>query len=307
MHKFGVGASTDVGPRLSYSLDRRWVNKKGHTFGWDTAVSPVTRSLSTRYGIPRGDGGKSRLDLQTGYLYEKSDSNETATFKAAATLTKSIGQNWNRAWSLEYLTETYTAGDDESFSEMLLPGIRWHKVRADNAVFPRDGWRLNARIRTAFDALLSDTDLFQATLKFKSIVPAGKGRLIGRLDAGVSSVSDFDSLPASLRFFAGGDGSIRGFDYESLGPEDSDGDVVGGKHLLVGSIEYEHPITRKWGVAVFTDYGNAFDDLQDSDFNMGAGIGVRWHSPLGPIRVDVAKGIVPEHGVRLHLSMGTDL
>lgn len=307
LHQFGIGASTDVGPRLSYSLDRRWVNDKGHTFGWDTSLSPATRNLTTRYGIPKGDAGKSRVDLQTGYLYEKSDSNETATFKMAATQTEIIGENWGRSYSLEYLTETYTTSGEEDVSEMLLPGIRWYKMRADNHLFPRDGWRLNARIRTALDAMLSDTDLFQVTLSFKSITPAGRGRLIGRIDAGISSVSEFDRLPASLRFFAGGDGTIRGYNYEELGPTDADGDVIGGRHLLVVSVEYEHPITDRWGVAIFVDYGNAFNDIKDTDFFRGAGIGARWHSPLGPIRLDIAQGIDAGSSTQLHLSMGTDL
>ncbi|HAI23845.1 MAG TPA: outer membrane protein assembly factor, partial [Alcanivorax sp.] len=119
--------------------------------------------------------------------------------------------------------------------------------------------------------------------------------------------SDVTELPASIRFFAGGDASVRGFAYESLGPLDNDGEVIGGRHLLVGSLEYDHPISEQWSLAVFTDAGNAFNNFDDYEIRHSAGFGVRWRSPLGPIRVDFARGIEEGREWRLHLSMGPDL
>jgi translocation and assembly module TamA len=110
-----------------------------------------------------------------------------------------------------------------------------------------------------------------------------------------------------VRFFAGGDNSIRGYQFRSLGPIDMDGDVIGGNRLLVGSVEYEHPVKPRWSVATFYDVGNAF---RDSDFHAvaGAGIGARWQSPLGPIRLDLAKPLDgPDSGMRYHISFGPDL
>lgn len=308
MHRFGIGASTDVGPRISYSLDRRWVNQRGHTWAWDTALSPVTRTLTTRYGIPKGDAGQTRLDFQAGYLYERSDSNETDTLKTVMNKTTLIGKNWTRSLALEFIQETFrTDGEAETQSKMLLPGIRWYKMRADDPLYPRNGWRLNARIRGAFEGILADTDLTQVNLGYKSIIPLGRGRVLARTQLAFSDVDQFSKLPASLRFFAGGDNSIRGFDYESLGPKDDDGNVIGGKHLAIGSLEYEHPISAKWGIATFIDHGNAFNELNEVDWRTGAGLGARWHSPLGPIRLDIAHDIEADNGLRIHLSMGTDL
>ena len=124
---------------------------------------------------------------------------------------------------------------------------------------------------------------------------------------GTTTTPDFEQLPASIRFFAGGSQSVRGYAYESLGPTDEDGDVVGGRHLLTGSIEFEHYFNDRWGVAAFIDAGNAIDDFND-DLEEGVGFGMRWKSPVGPVRVDIANAISSdEKDWRLHISIGPDL
>jgi translocation and assembly module TamA len=108
-----------------------------------------------------------------------------------------------------------------------------------------------------------------------------------------------------MRFYAGGDKSIRGFDYQEIGVSEG-GEIVGGKYLAVASAEFEHMFTPVWGAAVFIDAGDAFDE--DFVVHYGIGAGLRWRSPVGPVRVDIAHGFEqPEEGVRLHISIGPDL
>jgi len=114
-------------------------------------------------------------------------------------------------------------------------------------------------------------------------------------------------LPVSVRFFAGGDNSVRGYGYEELGPTNDEGDVVGGRHLLTGSVEYNHPVVGRWSLAAFMDAGNAFDTFNDYEVFRGVGTGVRWRSPIGPIRVDVARPVDEPGNFRLHISMGAVL
>jgi len=96
-------------------------------------------------------------------------------------------------------------------------------------------------------------------------------------------------------------------DLEDLGPENADGQVVGGTRLLIGSVEYEVPIRPSWGLAFFADSGNAFDE-QGFDAKTGVGAGVRWHSPVGPIRFDVGFPLddAPD-SFQIHISLGPDL
>ena len=132
-------------------------------------------------------------------------------------------------------------------------------------------------------------------------------RLIGRGTLGATLVDSIDDLPPSLRFYAGGDQSIRGFDYKELGTRDSSGTVVGGRYLVVGSAELERIINERWSLATFFDVGNAMDDPK-VDFEQGAGFGLRFRLPFGQVRLDLASAISDEnHPVRLHLSVGGDL
>ena len=163
------------------------------------------------------------------------------------------------------------------------------------------------------ETLGSSVSFVQLYGRAKYIHPLGKGRLLLRAEAGMTEVDELTSLPASVRFFAGGDASVRGYDYESLGPKEDievDGEivseVVGGNNLLVTSIEYDYLVRPKWAIAAFYDQGNAGNDF-DFDFARSVGLGVRWISPIGPVRIDVAKALDEGRGWALHLSMGPDL
>ena len=110
-----------------------------------------------------------------------------------------------------------------------------------------------------------------------------------------------------MRFFAGGDESVRGYGYRELGPVDESGHVIGGKYLLTGSIEYQHPVKDKIAVALFMDAGNAFNDWE-TDLKYSAGIGVRWKTPVGRLKADIA---VPndqsKDDFRIHISFGVEI
>ncbi len=101
---------------------------------------------------------------------------------------------------------------------------------------------------------------------------------------------------------------MRGFRYQSLGTKDEEGNVIGGEALLVASLEYEYRFRPKWGIAAFYDTGNAFHDFSGLSLAQGAGVGIRWLSPIGPVRADVAYGLSdPNHPIVFHLNIGPDL
>ncbi|HXV14772.1 MAG TPA: BamA/TamA family outer membrane protein, partial [Candidatus Krumholzibacteria bacterium] len=116
----------------------------------------------------------------------------------------------------------------------------------------------------------------------------------------------FRELPPTIRFFAGGDNSVRGYDYQSLGPLDDAGYVIGGRLLLTTSAEIQVPIKGKFGLAGFYDAGNAFAHAGEGTMEQGVGSGLRWQSPVGPIRLDLAYAIHHDSW-QVHFTMGPDL
>jgi translocation and assembly module TamA len=191
---------------------------------------------------------------------------------------------------------------------LLIAGANWRKLVTDDPLFTHNGWKVNIDLQAAHDAALSDTSVARMRVYGKyihSLTPSD--RLIVRGDGGAMLVSDFDRLPPLLRFFAGGDVSVRGFDFEELGPKNAGGQVIGGRYLAVGGVEYEHYFLEKWGAAVFADVGNAFDKFGE-DMAYGFGAGARWKSPVGLVRADVAMGFFDgANTFRLHLVLGPDL
>jgi translocation and assembly module TamA len=217
---------------------------------------------------------------------------------------------WLKISSLRYLRENFDFnGTPQQTVGLLIPSLNWTYVKADDRLRPSDGGRLNLVLQGAYEPLLSDVSFLQAMALGKWIKRlSAKNRLILRGDAAMTWTSDFEKLPASLRFYAGGDNSVRGYKLDNIGPKNAQGNVIGGKNLLVGSLEYEHRVLEKWSIAGFVDSGDAFDQ-GNPKFKTGVGFGLRWLSPVGPVRVDLASGLSrpPGDTVRLHLTIGPDL
>jgi translocation and assembly module TamA len=182
-------------------------------------------------------------------------------------------------------------------------------VRADDRIDTTNGDRLRFTLQGTAKNPLSEATFVQGLADAKAIhTLGGRNRLIGRAQVGYTATNDFRILPPRFRFFAGGDQSVRGYRYQSLGPKDEEGNVIGGEALLVASLEYEYRFRPKWGVAVFYDTGNAFHNFSSGSLAQGAGFGVRWRSPIGPVRADIAWGISdPNHPIVFHLNIGPDL
>jgi len=305
--RVGVGYGTDTGPRIAADWDNRYLNRRGHGAEARLRLSPVLSTLAGNYLVPFFRGENVELGLTALLSHEDTDTSESNLMQTGVRrLTSRWG--WNETLSLNYRYEDFEVGSVKDTSHLLMPGIGYWKAVADDLIYPRKGWRLSMDLRTAVDGFVSDTTFLQGLLRAKYIFPvADVGRFIARADFGGTLVSDVQDLPATLRFFAGGDNSVRGFDYESLGPKDSNGEVTGGRYLAVGSAEYEHQVKGNWSVAVFSDFGNAFDEFGDA-FEYSVGTGVRWRSPVGLVRVDVAAGISDDDlPIRLHLVIGPDL
>ncbi len=304
----GVGFSTDIGPRASLRYDNRFVNTRGHRFESALSLSPVLSGLSADYAIPGVDPRRETFSFGAQLAHEDNDSarSDSATLTARQTMARG---DWTYSRFIELLYENSQIGQEEADATLLMAGVALDRAVADDLLKTRRGYRIALEARAAHDALLSSTSLLRFHAKLKGIYRFGDaGRLTVRGDAGLSLVDDFDELPASLRFFAGGDESVRGYAYKALGPVDDDGEPRGGKHLLSTSLEYEHPVVGdEWWVAGFIDAGNAFDS-DDIALRYGYGLGLRWYSPVGRVRFDLAfPDDTSDDDWRIHFGLGADL
>ena len=306
-YSFGLGYGTDTGARTSFSWEMPLINNRGHRVRSELDVSEIGYSASVHYAIPVLNPRTDRLIYSAGQVNEKTDTSESTVQTIGVSLNKSRGE-WRESISLEYQEEDFSVADVSEVSRLLIPGISWSRTWGRGLIYTLDGVRFDLGLQGASAQLASDIDFFQMQGGIKAIHALGeKNRLIARGRLGSTWTEAFDSLPSSVRYFAGGAQSVRGYAYQSLGPVDDSGDIEGGKHLMVGSIEFEHSFSERWGMAVFYDGGNAINSLGD-DLERGAGFGWRWKSPVGPVRIDFASAISqPSDPWRIHINIGPDL
>lgn len=303
----GVGVATDIGPRVRVDYQDRYFNRRGHTIGGQIVASPVRQLLDLNYTMPMQKPATESLRFSAGFLAEDNDTFKQKTSMFGATYSFINSFNWRQKYFTNYQHDDYRINNQDEVSDLLIGGINLERTQADDALYPEKGWRVFAQLRGASSDILSTKSFAQFYLSGKLINKFGPGRLLLKLEAGTTLVDDIAELPVSIQYFAGGDQSVRGYKYQSLGPRNKDGEVEGGKHLLVASIEYDFAVWEDWKLAFFVDAGNAFNEFKDYELKKSAGIGIRWLSPIGPIRADLASALDNDNRLRLHITMGPDL
>ncbi|WP_209320148.1 autotransporter assembly complex protein TamA [Stutzerimonas chloritidismutans] len=307
---FGLGYSTDVGPRVRLDWTRHWVKPQGHSYGAEAELSAPRQNVGFWYDIPLDPPLTDKLRFVGGYQYEEIAGTDSLSrlLKVGPEWHSQLPSGWLRVLSLKWQHEEYRLGDDSGTSTLLMPGVAYSYLRSDNRIDPSRGYRLQFEVAAAKAGVLSDADLVHANVQLRGLTTlAQRHRFLGRVQLGGNWTDEYVNVPPSLRYFAGGDQSVRGYDYQSLSPTNSDGDKIGGRYQFAVSAEYQYSIAEKWRVATFVDQGNAFNSLEIPTLKSAVGVGVRWVSPVGPIRVDVAHPLDGDGGVRLHFSMGPEL
>ena len=310
---------TDTGAGIRLGLERRWVNSRGHKWKNELVLAQRLKTLSTLYTIPLPGSNERSLNFGANFRDADTVTSQSRTLELVGNETE-LWHGWTRTVGAHALIGTFTVGKrgnepdnapgiEHGRSKLVFGEVSLSKKHGDNPTFVRHGWSLSVYARSTAGALLSSTRFSQLAADAKWIDAfTRRDRLILRASAGITSTGDFSALPPQLRFFAGGDRSVRGYGYQAIGPRNSFDRVIGGRNLLVASTEVEHYFTRNWGMAAFVDAGNAFDGT-DYRPRIGAGLGVRWLSPVGMIRVDVGTPIRDDHahGIQLHVVIGPDL
>lgn len=308
-HQFevGIGYATDVGPRLRFSWHQPWINRYGHSLNHDLYLSAPEQRFTGVYNIPLEDPLRDSYRLQ--YGIRNIDDSDTQSLEAGVELGRrwQFENDWVQTIYFRTTYEDFTQGGEADEVWLFYPGIQWSRTRTNPQRFPLWGDRQQLSLEYSDTVWGSDAKFTRLTGDTEWIrTIANDNRFSARLSIGAIETDDFSKLPPSLRFFAGGDRSVRGYSYESLSPRNAEGRLRGGQQMLTSSLEYQRRVKDNWWGATFIDVGDAFDDWGPNDLKTGAGVGVRWISPVGPIRLDVAHPFDDEDAFRLHFSIGPE-
>jgi len=307
----GVGYSTDVGPRVKATWRRPWINSYGHSFSASANVSAPEQQLDFSYKIPLLKAPIEQYYLLQGGL-KRTDLNDTkansATLGGSRYWESSSG--WQRAINLRWSLDNFTQANVSNNTMLIYPGVSINRTRSRGGLMPTWGDSQRYSVDVSDTTWGSDIDfvIMQAQNVWIRTL-AEKHRFVVRGNLGWIETHDFDRVPPDLRFFAGGDRSIRGYKYKDISPRDDDGKLLGASKLATGSLEYQYNITGRWWSAVFIDSGEAVNNIKQSDFKTGAGFGVRWQSPVGPVKLDIARPIGDDQhrNIQFYIGLGPEL
>jgi translocation and assembly module TamA len=313
----GVSFGSESGAGVRGGVERRYVNRRGHKLNTQVDYAQKRKSLLTSYRIPAFrwlDGWyavtATAYDEQTDYI-------DLRNYKLIGSRSGEVSENLTLVASLNAIRERwrFSSGDGYDGAQyetatLYYPQLVADYVNVDDRLFPRRGYSGSATLRAGMSGAGADASFTQLHLLARAYFPVGQNnRLIARAEAGTTWTGDLVAIPPSLRYFAGGDRSIRGYAFREVGPRTPAPDryALGAKNVVVASAEYEHYFgSGPWGAAVFVDTGSAYDDKVE--LKTGVGFGLRWKSPVGPVRVDIAHGLNdPDSQFQLYLNIGADL
>lgn len=303
----GIGYGTDTGARFALRYRDLNVFSRGHEFNSNLFISERLQGLAANYIFP--DSANIRSYTSAQFNIQREDAETYINSYVALELARTISFSKARQASvyIRFQQESYTIGDQDDTSRYVLPGIRFSDNYYDNLLRPTRGFRYALDLRGTNTALGSTTQLLQLIAEASHVLTLPwRLSLLTGAKTGITFFSDpLDDLPPSLRFFAGGDQSVRGYAYQSLGPCDSSGEVVGGKHMFAGHIDLQRAILEDWAVSLFYNAGNAFNSATDITLYQAVGAGIHYFTPVGALNLFVARQIAKDDPqFRIHFTVG---
>jgi translocation and assembly module TamA len=298
----GVGASTDTGARVQAAWLHRDILDRGLRLKLDVKLNATQQSGSAELAWPRNPSGYvNSVGLQL--KKEDIEGQETRATVLAGKRSRTRGQV-ETTLSLQYQTEEQRIANVLSASnQALTANYAWTQRTVGRAIYPRRGHVLTLQGGGAAKFLLSDTTFVRLYGRHTQYFRIGEnGRLLLRGEFGSVLADGRDGIPTDFLFRAGGDNSVRGYAYQSLG-RTLTGAVESVRYLATGSVEYNYFFNRDWGMALFVDAGDAADSPGGLSPVFGYGLGARYRSPVGPVNLDLAYGEATNE-FRLHFSLG---
>ncbi|WP_446566240.1 autotransporter assembly complex protein TamA [Vibrio celticus] len=301
----GGGYSSDLGLRASLNWTKPWYNARGHSFEAQAYASKPEQSILLGYKIPT----QNVLTDYYGIQFESKhvDYRDTSSFLNDLSFEKhwQLDSDWQSTMHVRYLQENYRQASENNESQLLLPGVTF-------SLLDRKNEQLEVKHRHVYSLEYSDPNFFSDSrllrIEGNSVLSwdiSEKHKFHFRSNVGINVADTLSDIPSSLRFFAGGDGNLRGYGYESISPRDENGDLTGARYMFTAGLEYQYQVYRQLWLGAFYDVGDAFND--NVDWKSGTGLSLIWNSKYVPVKVDFAYGLHAPQGdqFRIHFSLGT--
>lgn len=308
----GIGYSTDVGPRLQFGWTKPWINNRGHSFNLNLYASAPKQTLEAVYKMPLL---KNPLlyyyEFSTGYEREKTNDTQTSAATLATLRYWNRPTGWQYALGLRIRYDSFIQADQTDKTFLVYPTGSISRTRLKGGLFPT--WGDSQRLTIDFGQKLWMSDANFLKLQASSAwirTFAENHRFLLRGEIGWLNTKNIDKIPPALRFFAGGDRSIRGYGYKKIAPKNAQGKLVGGSRLAVANLEYQYQVYEDWWLATFADTGLAANKFATTELRYGAGVGVRWASPIGAIKLDIATPIKDKDkskNIQFYIGLGSEL
>ncbi|MGO3127075.1 MAG: autotransporter assembly complex protein TamA [Luteimonas sp.] len=324
----GLSYGTDSGAGIRLGVERRYVNMRGHKALAQIDYAQRRKTATVQYRIPAFawfDGWYTAslqfADEQTDYIDSRrvelvgSRNGQYNEFLNLIASFHVLRERWGYAPEEDPDTpngETDFSGVQYRYATFAYPSLRAEYIDVDDRLFPTEGIGGSVMLRGGVEGAGSDATFSQIHARASWFRGIGESnRLIVRGELGHTFTNTLVGMPPSLRFYAGGDRSIRGYDWREVGPrlpatDDRRAYALGAKNVVTASVEFERYFTDTIGAAVFVDSGDAFDGTSP-EWRTGVGIGVRYKSPVGPLKFDIARGLDnPDSSFTIGLSIGAE-
>lgn len=306
-YTIAAGYGTDTQQRGRLSWDRRLINRAGHSAKLELIGSAIGHEASLRYVIPVRDVALEKLEFTATNAQEEFADVISYRNELKTGFTQVLG-SWQRVMFVKFTNEKSVYTDRESKSFLVIPGVSYATLPSYILGQAQRSYSLYTEIKGSPSSLGSGASFIQFSAQGERIFNLGQSwhlRVRGTIGASLIPDSQFSDLPASVRFFAGGDNSVRGYGLNELSPVDASGQSVGARNLMVGTTEFERDLPKNMRLAFFYDIGNAIDHFGD-ELKDSAGLGLRWHISVASLGLDVAQPISDHNrSPRLHLHLST--
>ncbi|MGQ0287358.1 autotransporter assembly complex protein TamA [Pasteurellaceae bacterium 22721_9_1] len=310
----GIGYSSDVGPRFQLGWKKPWINSRGHSFTSSFYISSPKQTVEMAYKMP----------LLKNPLYEyyqfsfgienendaKTDTKSTAV-TAGALRYWEYPDGWQYSLGLKARYDRFTQADQTDKTLLVYPTASISHKYMVGGIFPTWGHNISLKVDVGQKLWLSDVNFIRLRASAAVIKTFFENhRMVSRVDLGWLHTKDLQRMPPAMRFFAGGDRSVRGYGYKKISPKDNKGKLIGASRLLTGSLEYQYQVYPSWWLATFYDVGLAADAYKVNELRHGAGLGVRWASPVGAIKFDIATPVRDKDNsknIQFYIGLGAEI